>query len=152
MTTIDPSAEQDFEIRQVGNHGSGCDCCPGDTNRVWGYVYKNNDPVAAYFVTWAAQEPDEGASFEFVLGKWGDETSAKDRASAAVDFSIVEGAPQFKIVDAGDRPVSKSSLAEKALARSEIVDTPIAPDILAMIDVIYQSESVSELRDWSAAA
>jgi NAD(P)H-hydrate repair Nnr-like enzyme with NAD(P)H-hydrate dehydratase domain len=92
--------------------------------------------VAAYFVTWTQQRPDHPASFDLVLGTWGASTTKQDRQAVALDYRIIEGSPQFMVVDAEGR-LAANELADAALKRSEVVGTPLAGEVFALIDAIY---------------
>src|SRR5215468_3784985 len=97
----DPSPDwREFEIEESGTAGGHCDCCGTTTKRVWGFVQRAGEPVGAYFVAWTQGKPDHGAAFDLILGKWGDSATKQDRYSTALDFRLIDGAPQFMVVDA----------------------------------------------------
>lgn len=53
------------------------------------------------------------------------------------------------IVDAQGRLTSESELAEAALKRSDIIGTPVASQVFALIDAIYMGDPrLDELRTW----
>jgi len=138
-----------FEVQQTGTTDGHCDCCGSTTRRVWGLIHRDGAAVAAYFVGWAEQRPDHGASFDLILGKWGDSTTKHDRYAVALDYRIVEGSPQFVVVDTQSRLTSAGDLADSALKRSEIMGTPIAPQVFALIDAIYMRDPrLDEIRMW----
>lgn len=137
--TIDPTGES------IGH----CDCCGTGTRRIWGLAYNDGEAVGAYFVGWTEQRPDHGASIELILGKWGETTAQQDRYVVAMDCRIVEASPQFMIVDAEGRLPSTSNLAGSALKRSEVTDTPLAPQVFALVDAIYLGDPrLEEVRNW----
>jgi hypothetical protein len=138
-----------FKVEQSGASDGHCDCCGSTTKRVWGLIHGNGAAVAAYFVGWAEQRPDHGASFDLILGKWGASATKQDRYAVALDYRIVEGSPQFMVVDAQGRLTSDGELVDLALKRSEIVGTPLAPQVFALIDAIYMGDSrLDEIRTW----
>lgn len=146
----DPSPDwREFEIEESGAAEGRCDCCGTTTKRVWGVVRRSGESVGAYFVAWTQGKPDHGAKFDLILGKWGDSASKSDRYSAALDFRLVEGAPQFMVVDAENRAISESPLVGTALKRVEVVGTPIAAQVFAVVDAVYMSNSANEVRGWS---
>jgi hypothetical protein len=53
------------------------------------------------------------------------------------------------VVDAIDRVTSGSSLASKALLRSDVIGTALAAELFAIVDAVYMSDSVDEVRLWS---
>jgi hypothetical protein len=103
---------------------------------VWGTISNDGLTLAAYFVNWTEQRVEHGASFDLVLGKWGAEAAAQDRFAVALDFRVFEGAGSFMVIDAEERWSSGDKLAGSALKRSEVIGTPLAPQVFALIDAI----------------
>lgn len=146
----DPAPDwREFEVEEAGAACGHCDCCGTMTKRVWGFVRRESEPVCAYFVAWTEGKPDHGAAFDLILGKWGDTATKQDRYATALDFRLIDGAPQFMVVDAEERATSGSPLVGTALKRSDVIGTPIAAQIFAVIDAVYMSSSGSEVRRWS---
>jgi hypothetical protein len=93
---------------------------------------------AAYFVEWTAgQVARHGAFFDLILGRWGDGTSAADRAAVSMEMRVMDGEPQFMIIDAGTREVGKSDLASAAFEREKVVGSPLAEVVFGMVDAIW---------------
>jgi hypothetical protein len=140
---------QSFSVEQSGASGGHCDCCGSTTKRIWGFIHRDGATVAAYFVGWAEQCPDHGTSFDLILGMWGAATTKQDRYAVALEYRIVEGSPQFMVVDAQGRLTSDQDIAGFALKRSEIIGTPLAPRVFALIDAIYIGDPrLDEIRTW----
>ena len=140
---------QSFDVEQSGASGGHCDCCGTTTKRVWGFIQRDGATVAAYFVSWVEQRPDHGAGFDLILGKWGPSATNQDRYAVALDHRIVDRSPQFMVVDAQGRLASNGDLAAAALKRSEIIGTPLAPQVFALVDAIYLGDArLNELRAW----
>src|SRR5262245_60871494 len=138
-----------FEVEQSGASNGHCDCCGSTTKRVWGLIHRDGAAVTVYIVGWAEQRPDHGAKFDLILGKWGASATKQDRYAVALDYRIVQGSPQFMVVDAQDRLTAGGELAESALKRSEIIGTPLAPRVYALIDAIYMGDPrLDEIRTW----
>jgi hypothetical protein len=140
---------REFEIEESGTAGGQCDCCGKTTKRVWGIVRRAGEPVGAYFVAWTREKPDHGAAFDLILGKWGDSAVKQDRYSTALDFRLINGAPQFMVVDAENRHTARSPLVGTALKRTDVIGTPLAAQVFAVIDAVYMSDGASEVRSWS---
>lgn len=138
-----------YEIEQTGQSDGCCDCCGGITKRIWGLVNRDGKTLAAYFVSWTTGRPDHGAAFDLVLGRWGRGASPKDRSGVALDFRPVNGAPQFIVVDAVDRFRSGNDLFKSALQRSDVIGTPLAPQVFALVDAVYLGDPrLDELQHW----
>ncbi len=57
-------------------------CCGEMTSRVWGYAYRGDDALAAYFVEWTRGHSYREATFDLIIGQWGEgneATGAKGR-------------------------------------------------------------------------
>jgi hypothetical protein len=116
-----------------------CDCCGRTSHSIWGFIRQVGGPgVAAYWVHWTEGHIEElGADFDLVVGTWGEGTSSADRAAVSLLYREQEdGSPSIMVVDAEEKP----SLADKALKRGEIIGTPLAPQIFALIDAVFLQE------------
>jgi hypothetical protein len=110
---------------------------------VWGYVKNGPQTAAAYYVQWTlTRVHDHGANFDLVLGRWGHGTSPADRQVIAVAYRLINGAPQFMVIDAAGRRVAMDgTLAAHALRRDQVVGTPLAEKAFAMFDAIWLADS-----------
>ena len=124
-----------------------CDCCGNTTRTVNGFISTPEAGVAAYFVSWTlGAVASHGASFDFIIGRWGEGASPDDRAAAALELRIIEEQPQFMVRDAAARPAASSGLAARALARAEVVDTPLARQVFELVDAVWlQDPRIAEL-------
>jgi hypothetical protein len=140
---------REFQIEEAGSTGGHCECCGTSTKRVWGSVRRHAEPVGAYFVAWTQGKPNHGATFDLILGKWGDAAIKDDHYAVALDYRLIEGTPQFIVVDALNRATSGSPLVGTALKRMDVIGTPLATQVFAIVDAVYMSDSASEMRCWN---
>src|SRR4051812_21661400 len=130
--TVEPGASKD---------SGPCSCCGNMSRTIWGNLHHAENPVAAYYVQWTLNRVDHGANFDLVVGKWGEGTTPKDRAVVAVAFRWMQNGPQFTVIDAEGRPAAKpGALAGRALRRDQVVGTPLAADVFAMLDAIWAND------------
>lgn len=138
-----------YEIEQTGESGGRCGCCGGAMRRVSGVVNHNGRTVAAYYVSWTLGRPDHGAAFDLIIGRWGKGAGSSDRQGVALDFRVVEGAPQFLVREAPDRPISGSDLFTSVLDRSQVMGTPVAAQVFALTDAAFMGDPrLDELHRW----
>lgn len=53
------------------------------------------------------------------------------------------------VVDAKDRLASVSDIASSTLARSDVIGTPLAPQVFAVIDAVYEGDPrLDEIKQW----
>jgi hypothetical protein len=99
--------------------------------------------VAVYYVQWTLNRvADHGANFDLIVGPWDSGASAADRCVVAVAYRLIDGEPQFMVIDAASRPVAKSGkLAEMVLRRDQVIGSPMAPDLFAILDAIWLGDS-----------
>jgi hypothetical protein len=138
-----------FQVQRTGQSSGHCDCCGTVTKRIWGIVSQGRTGVAAYFVTWTTGRPDHGAAFDLIVGAWGEGATSADRSAVALEFRVVGGSPQFMVVDAETRPTADSGLVGKALARADVIGSPLAAHVFEIVDAVYLGEkALEELRGW----
>jgi hypothetical protein len=137
-------------VMQTGQNTGHCDCCGTATRRVWGFVSCEGVTVAAYFVGWTIGRPDHGAAFDLIFGAWGDGAKPETRAAIALDFRVVDGTPQYMVVDAEGRPPASSDLVANALARVDVIGSPLAAQVFEIVDAVYLGDAtLDELRRWT---
>ena len=139
-----------FEVEEGSTSSGHCDCCGTTTRRIWGYIHRGDATVAAYFVGWTEGKPDHGAAFDVIFGAWGEGTAKQDRSAVALDFRVIDGSPQFMVIDATGRVAADSELVGTALQRNDVIGTPVAAQVFALVDAIYMRDGrLDEVRSWS---
>lgn len=139
----------DLVIEQARSDEGVCDCCGTTTRRVRGLVSSAEGTVAAYLVAWTLGRPEHGAFFDLIIGKWESETTAGDRAVVSLEYRVAEEGAAFMVVDRADGAAGFAELAEHALKRDEVIGTPLAQQVFALVDAIYMKDPrVAELQDW----
>lgn len=138
--TIEPSGQKD---------SGPCACCGNNTRCVWGFVQGQgiDSTVAAFFVYWTLNGvPQHGATFDLILGRWGEETTAADRVLVSLAYRLGDQGPGFMVVDADNRPAAKSDLVGRVMKRAEVVGQPDAQLAFAVVDTILRRDPrVAEL-------
>ena len=129
----------DLRVEPTGSQDFGpCDCCGQDSRTVWGFIYRGGEPAAAYFVHWSlGRVGRDGATFDFVVGAWGDAATAADRRAVSLAFRAGRDAPGFMVIDAAGRPAAKSGLVGKALARKDVIGTRLADEVFQLVDAVW---------------
>ena len=132
-------AESPVEVEPLGAKDTGpCDCCGSATRRVRGFVHYGPATEAAYFVGWTPGAVlRHGATFDLVLGAWGEGTGPGDRVAVSVAFKVTARGPEFMVVDATGRPHVTATMVERALTRAEVIGTATAARVFAVLDAIW---------------
>lgn len=133
-----------YEVETTGESGGKCDCCGNESSCVWGMVHKVDGPtVAAYWMHWTVGHlNDPGANLDLVLGPWGDGATANERYGIALlHREQVNGSSSLMVIDSAVRPIGDGTLAATALARGEVIGTPLAPQVFSIVDAIYEQDN-----------
>lgn len=141
MKVVHPSSH--FEVEATGESSGKCDCCGNDSRSVWGFVHEVDGPtVAAYFMHWTIGHlNDAGANLDLVLGSWGDGTTSKERYCVSLVHRDQEnGSPSLMVIDAAGRLIGAGTLAATTLGRSDVIGTPLAPQVFSIVDAIYEQD------------
>ena len=137
-----------FEERGVTDYGP-CECC-GDSSRLAvGMVRLNDEPYAVYQVHWTINQVfTHGAEFYFILGQFGEGTTAADKFAVALHFFIDSDRFGFMVVDADKTRISSHPLVGRALPRVDVINTPLAEEVFELVDAIWlDDENIAEVRD-----
>jgi len=149
----EPERQADRDMRQLSIEVSGsndvgpCECCGAKSRTVWGFVHRGAVIQAVYFVQWTlGQVERHGANFDLIIGQWGDNTTSRDRCAVSMEFHRTSDGPSFTVIDSVDRPAASSDLVGKALARDEVVGTPLATRAFELVDAIWlQDTRIAEI-------
>jgi hypothetical protein len=146
--TLPQQSELELEINSEDQKLFGpCVCCGEMTSRVWGYVYRSDAAVAAYFVEWTRFHTMPDAMFDLIVGTWGEGKEASDRQAVSVAFRQLETGPSFMVQDSSARNIASSPLISQALDRNAVIGTPLATEVFAICDLIYLADPrLSEIR------
>ena len=129
-----------------------CDCCGGQSRTVWGFLHRDGETLAAYYVQWTlGQVQQHGAHFDLVVGRWGDGATAGDRSLACLEFRRTDNGPAFRVIDAETRSAARSGLADTVLSRAEVLEGSLREQLFAMVDEIYLHDArIAELSHATA--
>jgi hypothetical protein len=124
-----------------------CPDCGQKTKRVWGYLYRDDAAIAAYFVEWTPSHEQRDAVFDLIIGTWGEGAGPEQRKAVSVAYRVLQTGPSFMVQDANARKIGSSSLVSEALNRSDVIGRPIAEKVFAVCDAVYIGDPrIAELR------
>jgi len=124
-----------------------CPHCGENTKRVWGYIYRAETATAAYFVEWTPAHPQKDATFDLILGRWGEAAGPDDRKAISLAFRVLDTGPSFMVQNASARRIGSSTLVSGVLDRDDVVGKPVASTVFEICDLIYLADPrISELR------
>jgi hypothetical protein len=110
------------------------------TADVWGYAYRDEQAHAVYFIRWTRGHPERGAQLAISVGVWGDGGTPESRSCVGVECRLVHGAPAYRIADASETPWANNALLGRMLVRDDVIGTPLAQQVFAVLDAITADE------------
>ena len=117
---------------------STCACCSSETRTLSGFVYAGDAAFGAYWVTGTVGRLDHGASFDLILGSWG-QAACGDRRGISVAFrSGPDGG--FMVTDASPR-LRSSDLVDVAMTRQDVVSGRWAATAFKVLDAIWLQDT-----------
>lgn len=125
-------------IEPDGSNDYGpCKCCGNMSRTVWGYIHRDGEMIAVYYVHWTLGRIDHGARFELIVGPWGDDSTAEQRSTVQLLYRLVDGQPAFMV---GNAEAKQDGLSAHALRREQVVGTPMAAEIFKLVDAIWDDD------------
>jgi hypothetical protein len=105
---------------------------------VWGYVRRGDSIEAVYYLSWTlGQVPRHGAHLDLIIGRWGEETTGKDRIGISLEYRLTERGPEFMVIDASSRKKQFGELAAQLRCREEVIRTPLARRVFDIVDAVW---------------
>jgi hypothetical protein len=130
-----------------GESGGHCDCCGQTSKTIWGSVLSAEQTVAVYYVQWTVASPQHYPNIDLILGEWSDGTAGADRALVALQYQPKIGGGSVRVIDAKGRPPEHSDICGTGLARDDVIGTPLAQNIFAVVDAIWLGDDrIAEMR------
>jgi hypothetical protein len=120
---------------------TACECCGNHSRTFWGDLSDASGARAMYYVHHTIKVLDDAHAplIDIIVGPWGESTTAADRVLATIACHP-EGAGVM-VVDAAGRPLDTRDVCGRALARAEIVGTPLATELFAFVDAIMREDA-----------
>jgi hypothetical protein len=129
-----------FTVTPWSNSSSTCACCGRRTNTVWGDVSAQGAALAVYYVQWTAEAPEHDVNIDLVIGAWGEGTAPTDRFLASLLYRPSSEGGSFMVTDGRSRLPTKQDLCSRAMDRAEVIGTPLAHEVFALLDALWLSD------------
>ena len=137
----------------LGESSGTCECCGRTSKKIWGELSANDAVLAVYFVHWTEGAPEHMPNFDILMGAWGEGAEPHNRVLVSLLFRPSVDGGAFMVIDAHERLARFQDLCTKAMRRSEVVGTPLATDVFALVDAVWLEEPrIAEVRAFNNAA
>lgn len=140
------SPQAKFVVEPWDENSTPCACCGNMSRVVWGGIATKKSTVAAYYLQWTVDAPQHDANIDLILGNMDDDSTPNERVLVSL---LYRAAPSggVMVIDGTGRPVDDREICRQAMKREEVIGTPLAADVFALVDAIWlQDPRIDELR------
>jgi hypothetical protein len=130
-------------IFDVGEKGinSVCPCCGKPSCTGHGFIYKDGDAYAVYYVGWSVSHSEKKVSFALAIGEWGDDSTSEDRNCFGLEAYDEVDEIQFRVVDPDESPWPRTDLLGDMLTREEALRHPLIKEVFLLAEEIIRNHS-----------
>lgn len=141
-------SEESLVRANFWNESAGhCDCCGKHSKTIWGNLEDSSGTKAVYFVQWTVNDPTHMPCFDMVFGPWGDGTVPSDRVLVSLLYQPRPGGGSFMVASGKGRRADDRKLCGQALERADVIGTPLANGVFALVDSLWLTEPrIEEIR------
>ena len=130
-----------FEIEKWDEEVLGvCDCCGNTTKYASGQILDGELSCGIYYVFWTDNKLEHYPNFDFILGSCGEGSTPEDRIRVSLVCLTDRDSRDFSLINAESRKIVLPYEAGKYLSRDEVVGTPLADYVFAIVDSIWEQD------------
>jgi len=130
-----------------------CACCGRASKTIWGDLSQGEATVAMYFVQWTVGAPEHDPNIDLIVGPWGEDAKPEYRLAVSLLYRPARSGGSFMVVDGEGRRTDDRALCGRALKRAEVVGTPLAQEVFALVDAVWLTEPrIGEVKELDNAA
>ena len=133
---------------EVGENESSstCDCCGENSCVGRGFVYKNDDAHAVYYVGWSDSHFEKQVSIALAIGEWDDDSTKNDRTCFGLVVFEDEDQFLFRVVEPCESPWSDIDFLGPMLSREKSLTSPLLKEVFEIAENILHNHVA--LRDY----
>ena len=126
---------QDIVLEKGPLEKTSCECCGGTTLTIEGDLFHAKEWLSFYMVRQSPNHPEAYPVFRFGIGDWSEDAQSDARWIFEAEHDpVLEG---FRILDMSGYV---EGLTYTPLCREDIIGTPYAETIFAMLDAVFMKE------------
>ena len=130
-----------------------CDCCGRESKSIWGDLSDAGDRRAVYFVHWTVGAPEHHPNVDLIIGRWGEAAKPTDRVLVSLEYRPGPDGSSFMVISGEGRAADDRSVCGRVLRREEVVGTPLAAEVFALVDALWLTEPrIEEVRAFNNGA
>lgn len=124
----------------------GDNCCRStcsDSNKEsctgHGFIYKNHDAYAVYYVGWSEPCEKKVITFALAVGEWSDGSVASDRTCFGFEAYESKTEILFKIIEPSESPWPKTDLMGEMLNREQALNSSLIKEVFLLAEEVVRN-------------
>jgi hypothetical protein len=113
-----------------------CFCCGESSWTGHGFVYKNNEPYAVYFVGASDMHREDGVTFAIAIGEWTEDEGPEDRVCLGLQARESGAMINFRFIEREESPWGSTELLGDMLPKSNALVHPARRAVLDIAELI----------------
>lgn len=106
-----------------------------------------------YFVQWTLGAPEHDPNIDLIVGPCGEEAKPEHRLAVSLLYRPARAGGSFMVIDGEGRRTDDRALCWRALKRAEVVGTPLAQEVFALVDAVWLTEPrIGKVKELDNAA
>ena len=128
---------------EIGDNceSSICHCCGQESCTGHGFLYKDDDAHAVYYVAWSNTHAKRKVSFAIAVGEWDDESTSDDHTCFGLEAYESEERILFRIIEPVESPWADTDLLGKMLSRKESLVHPLLKEVFVIAEHIVRNHT-----------
>lgn len=118
---------------------SVCKCCNEKSCTGHGFVYKNNDAFAVYYVAWSKAHYPKKVTFALAIGLWDEQSTSKDRTCIGFEAYESESDILFRVIEPDESPWPKTDLMGEMLEKSEAMGSSLLQEAFVIAEEVVRN-------------
>ena len=131
-----------FEI-EIGENSSPslCYCCNDKSYTGHGFIYKDGDAYAVYYIGWSTNHTEKKVSIALALGEWNDDSTSDDRICFGLEAYEAEKDILFRVIDPKESPWSKTDLLGDMISREQGLNHQLLGEVLIVVEEVLRNHT-----------
>ncbi len=115
-----------------------CSCCGRSSKTGHGFIYKNGNAYAVYYVGWSDAHLDRKVSLAIAIGAWDDSSTPADRTCFGIDAYEGENEFLFKVIEPNNSPWAETDLLGKMTSREKALNHHLLQDAFVIAEAVIR--------------
>lgn len=120
---------------------SVCNCCGQKSCTGHGFIYKDDDAYAVYYVGWSIAHTEKKVSFALAIGEWDDNSTSVDRTCFGLEAYESEEDISFRVIEPGESPWPKTDLMGEMISQNKSLNHQLLKEVFVIVENVVRNHT-----------